>query len=94
MPYANGDPRDVIEAGTMNLLYTSIHAEQSIIARAAADGVSLQGADVYLNIFPCPLCAKLVAYAGLKTCFFKQGSAWLDAESILKAMGVEIVLVK
>ena len=94
MPYAMGDPRDVIEPGTMNLLYTSIHAEQDIVARAAAEGISLQGASIYMNIFPCPLCAKLIAYSGIKKCFFKTGSAWLDAESILKARGVEIILVK
>lgn len=94
MPYAQGDPRDVIEAGTLNLVYTSLHAEQAIVAEAAEKGVSLAGASIYMNIFPCPLCAKLIAYAGIKKCFFKTGSAWLDAESILKAKGVEIVRVK
>lgn len=93
-PYANGDPRDVIESGTLNLVYTSLHAEQSIIAEAAKSGVSLAGTDMYLNVFPCPLCAKLMAGAGIKRCFFKTGSAWLDAESVLRDAGVEIVLVK
>lgn len=94
MPYANGDPRDALPAGTMNLVYTSLHAEQAIVADAARRGISLEGASMYLNIFPCPLCAKLMSYAGIKKCFFRSGSAWLDAESILKANGVEIVLVK
>lgn len=93
MPYANGDPRDAMQAGTMNLVYTSLHAEQAIVADAARQGISLEGASMYLNIFPCPLCAKLMAYAGIKKCFFRSGSAWLDAESILKGNGVEIVLV-
>lgn len=94
MPYAVGDPRDVIESGTMNLLYSSIHAEQEAIARAARDGISLAGTSIYMNFFPCPLCAKLIAYAGIKKCFFKTGSTWLDAESILKAHDVEVILVK
>ena len=94
MPYAVGDPRDVIDPGAKNLLYSSIHAEQEVIARAASDGISLKGASIYMNIFPCPLCAKLVAYSGIKKCFFKAGAAWLDAEHVLKARGVEIVLVK
>jgi len=92
--YANGDPRDVVEAGTHNELYTSIHAEQAMIAHAAQTGTSLAGAFMYLNIFPCPLCAKLMAAAGIKKCYFATGSAWLDAESILKAHGVEIILVR
>jgi dCMP deaminase len=93
-PYENGDPRDVIESGTLNLVYTSLHAEQSIVAESAKNGVSLEGTDMYLNVFPCPLCAKLMATAGIKKCFFKTGSAWLDAESVLRDGGVEIVLVK
>jgi dCMP deaminase len=94
MPYVNGDPRDVIKSGTLNLIYSSLHAEQTIVAESARDGVSLKGTDLYLNDFPCPLCAKLVAAAGIKRCFFKAGSTWLDAESVLHAAGVEIVLVK
>jgi len=93
-PYMNGDPRDVIESGTLNLVYTSLHAEQSIIAESARNGISLEGTDMYLNVFPCPLCAKLMVTAGIKKCFFKTGSAWLDAESVLHAGGVEIVWVK
>ncbi len=93
-PYVNGDPRDVIKSGTLNLIYSSLHAEQTIVAESARDGVSLKGTDMYLNDFPCPLCAKLMAAAGVKRCFFKAGSTWLDAESVLHAAGVEIVLVK
>jgi dCMP deaminase len=93
-PYAQGDPRDVVAAGTLNLVYTSLHAEQTIVAEAAQKGTSLDGTSMYLNVFPCPLCAKLMAYSGIKKCFFKTGSAWLDAESVLRANGVEIILVK
>ncbi len=92
-PYANGDPRDVIKSGTLNLVYSSLHAEQTIVAEAARDGVSLKGTDMYLNFFPCPLCAKMMASAGIKRCFFKSGATWLDAESVLHAGGVEIILV-
>ncbi len=94
MPYVNGDPRDVVKAGTLNLVYTSLHAEQSIIAEAARKGISLLGTSIYMNIFPCPLCAKLMAYSGIKKCFFRTGSNWLDAESVLRANGVEIILVR
>ncbi len=93
-PYANGDPRDVIQAGTSPDLYTSIHAEQSMVARAAKEGVSLAGTSMYMNIFPCPPCAKIMASAGIKKCYFAAGSAWLDAESVLRAHGVEIILVQ
>ena len=34
--------------------------------RAARDGVSLRGADLYVTTFPCPACARLIAEAGLR----------------------------
>jgi len=94
MPYLDGDPRDFIPAGKSQELTTTFHAEQAIIAEAARLGLSLKGTSIYISAFPCPLCAKLIAYSGIKKCFFETGSATLDGERILKLNGVEIILVK
>ncbi|MEK7651382.1 MAG: deaminase [Patescibacteria group bacterium] len=93
-PYVFGDPRDFISAGKRSDLSSAIHAEQAIIAEAAKKGISLEGADIYVTVFPCPVCAKLIANAGFKRCFFGSGHASLNGEEILKAAGVEIILVK
>ncbi len=93
-PYVDGDPRDVIEAGTLAHLSTAIHAEQAVIAEAARKGVSLSGASIYLNVFPCPVCAKLIAFSGIKKCYFATGTAYLNVDQVLIARGVEIILVK
>lgn len=93
-PYVFGDPRDFIGAGVRNDLSSAIHAEQAIIAEAAKKGISLEEADIYVSVFPCPVCAKLIASAGFKRCFFGSGHASLDGEKILEAAKVEIVLVK
>ncbi|MBI2590227.1 hypothetical protein HYW32_04400 [Candidatus Berkelbacteria bacterium] len=93
-PYADGDPRDMIEAGTRSELSTSIHAEQSIIAEAAKRGIALEGATLYVTVFPCPICAKLVAYSGIKKLYFSGGHASLDGESILRANKIKIVRVQ
>ena len=93
-PYVFGDVRDSIKAGTRSELSTAIHAEQAIIAEAAKKGISLEGADIFVSVFPCPVCAKLIASAGFKRCFFGSGYASLDGETVLKAAGVEIILVK
>ncbi len=92
-PYAEGDPRDVIPAGTLSELYTSLHAEQAVIVEAARRGLGLEETSIYLTSFPCPVCAKLIAYSGIKKCFFSAGSASLDGERVLKAKKVEIILV-
>ncbi|MGC9610698.1 MAG: deaminase [Minisyncoccia bacterium] len=93
-PYINGDPRDFIEAGKMSEFCGSIHAERDIIAIAAKRGIKTEGADIYVSVFPCPACAKLVARAGFSRCFFGSGHASLDGEKNLKDDKVQIILVK
>lgn len=93
-PYIDGNPRDFIKAGTLAFLATSVHAEQSAISEAARLGKSLKGADLYLNSYPCPTCAKLMGLAGIKRCFFSGGNAYLNVGEVLKEMGVKAILVK
>lgn len=94
IPYIFGDPRDIIKAGEQSEYASAMHAEQVLIALAAEQGISLKGTDIYLTTFPCPLCAKLVAFSGIRRCFVKGGHASLDGENVLRARGVEIILVK
>jgi dCMP deaminase len=90
----NGDPRSNLDAGQGPGIYTSIHAEASAIAKAAKSGVSVEGADAYVTTFPCPACARLMVEAGVARVYYQKGYSLLDAESILKDAGVEIVLVQ
>ncbi len=91
---AYGDPRSSFDAGESFELSTAIHCEASLIAAAARKGISLEGSSLYVTTFPCPVCAKLVAEAGIKKVYYSDGYSLLDAESILASFGVEIVLVK
>lgn len=92
--YIEGDPRDVVKAGTSPEVATAIHSEQIIIAEAARLGISLDGTSMYLNVFPCHTCAKLMSRAGIKKCFFAEGNAYMDSEKVLQVAGVEIIWVK
>lgn len=89
-----GDLRMCFDAGENHHLSNSIHAEASLIGKAARDGISLDGTNLYVTTFPCPTCAKLVAEAGIKKVYYQSGYSLSDAEDILKNAGVEIVLVK
>lgn len=93
VPYIDGDPRDFIRAGESPELSTVLHAEQALVAEAAQRGISLKGTSIYVTTFPCPLCAKLIAYSGIGKCFFRSGSATLDGERILKAKNVRVIRV-
>jgi dCMP deaminase len=89
-----GDPRSNFDYGVSFELSKFIHAEAGIIAEAAKKGVALEGSSLYVTTFPCPVCAKSVAVAGIKKIYYKEGYSLLDAEDILKSYGVELIQVK
>lgn len=89
-----GDPRSSFDAGESFEISTAIHCEATLVAHAARKGISLEGTSLYVTTFTCPVCAKLVAEAGIKKVYYKSGYSLLDAETILKSFGVEIILVQ
>lgn len=93
-PYIDGDPRNGFHKGEYLELSTAMHAEAGIIAEAARRGISLSGCDIYVTVFPCPPCAKLIAYSGIKKIYYKDGYGVLDGEGIMKEKGVEIIQVQ
>jgi dCMP deaminase len=92
-PYLVGDPRANFHKGVALELSTAEHAEARLIAAAARDGRSTEGAVMYVTDFPCPPCAKLIASAGVARVYFRGGYAVLDGEDVLRDAGVEILQV-
>ena len=93
-PYIDGDPRSDYKQGLNLELSTSIHSEAALVTEAAKKGISLEGAEMYVTTFPCPPCAKMIAYSGIKKLYYADGYGVLDGESVLKSQGVEIIFVK
>jgi dCMP deaminase len=93
-PFAEGDPRNNFHKGIGIEYSTSFHAEARLIAEAARKGISLEGASFYSSTFPCPPCAKLLAYSGAKKLYYSDGYSILDQERILRSRGVEIIFVE
>jgi len=93
-PYIDGDPRADFHQGEQIDKSTALHAEASLIAQAARQGVSLSGSSLYLTTFPCPNCAKLIANSGIKDIYFNEGYSMVDGERVLKSSGVKIIQVK
>jgi dCMP deaminase len=89
----NGDPRTIFDAGQHIDIATSIHSEALAVAQSAKNGVSLNGAEAFVTTFPCPNCARLLAEAGIQKVYYQKGYSLLDAEEILKAYGIEVVMV-
>lgn len=88
-----GDPRNNYSKGADIEKSVFMHAEARLIAMAARQGQSLEGADMYVTTYPCPPCAMLIAESGIKRLFFAGGYAILDGRNILEAKGIEIIRV-
>ncbi|MBU0649864.1 HIT domain-containing protein [Patescibacteria group bacterium] len=69
----------------------SIHAEAYALAECARQGLSVAGADVYVTTFPCIICCRLLAKAGVAGVYYLSeysgGRKW---ESILTENGIKV----
>lgn len=92
--YIDGDPRSSLNYGERPDIYLSLHGEASMISEAARRGIPLDGTLIYVTTFPCPNCARMIANAGIKKVYFKDGYSLLDASKILKDAGVQIIKVE
>ena len=90
-PYQLGSQRDLFKAGEKQEYSPTIHAEQKMIAEAAKVGLKIDDASLYLTHFPCPLCAKIIAWAGIKNLYFREGASNLDGKRTLELAGVKII---
>lgn len=89
-----GDPKMNFGPGEKIELSKFIHAEATIIATAAKEGVELKGCSIYVTTFPCPVCARLLVEAGIEKVFYQDGYSVMDAEDVLNAANVELVRVQ
>ncbi len=88
-----GDPainRDAGQAGKS----CSMHAEIAVITLCAKYGMTLEGGSLYVTTFPCEVCARSIAFAGVKKLYFRDGYSSLNAQDIFRAYGVRIVQVR
>jgi len=63
-----GCERDIegIKSGERLELCWCLHAEQNAILQAARNGVSIEGAEIYVTNFPCSICARMIANSGIR----------------------------
>lgn len=63
-----GCERDIegIKSGERLELCVCLHAEQNALLQAARHGTTIEGATIYVTVFPCPICARMIANSGIK----------------------------
>jgi dCMP deaminase len=87
MPHCDDAGHD-LEAGHC---VATIHAEANAILQAAKNGVTIDGAEIYMTASPCWNCFKLIANAGISRIYY--GEFYRDAKSIevARRLGIELI---
>jgi dCMP deaminase len=67
---------------------TAVHAEQNALLQAGKDS---RGATLYVNAFPCKICARLIVNAGIRRVVISGEYTDRDGLKILAERGVEVV---
>ena len=67
-----------------------IHAELNCILKAAKEGVSVIGSDVFITLSPCLSCAAMLKQSGVKKVYFREQYRDNSGVKYLEDNGVEI----
>ena len=62
----------------------TVHAEKNAILQCAKYGISCNGANIYVNTFPCWNCFQAIVNAGIKTIYYSS-----DYEAAFKSLVFE-----
>lgn len=83
-----------IESGTRQEICRAVHAEQNAIISAALKGVSIKGATLYVNTYPCSICTRMLINAEVKRIVYDSDYSDSLSKELLDESGIEIVKFK
>jgi len=78
-----------IKSGTQMETCTGVHAEQNALLQA---GKMADGATMYVNAFPCKICARLIINAKIAKVVIPQNAYYADLQGmrLLKSAGIAL----
>lgn len=80
-----------IESGMGHGICLAVHAEQNALIQA---GKLAEGAALYINGYPCKICARLIVNAGIKKVVISGEYSDKDGLKTIGDSGLEVVLLK
>jgi len=69
----------------------TVHAEQNVIAFCAKEGISTEGATLYVTTSPCKQCSKLIAQSGISRVVYFEKYKDTSGIDMLKKLNIEVV---
>lgn len=71
--------------------YDSIHAEVDIILKAQRKKLNLKNTSIFINLLPCPTCAKMIAKSQIKNIYYQHDHSNGYAFNLLKKIGKNVI---
>ena len=79
-----------IKSGTELENCRAVHAEMNAIIQCALHGVSTENATLYVNAYPCKICARMIINGGIKRVVTIGEYSDKDGLELLKKSGIEV----
>ena len=87
----HGHPAQVDTTLPQNGCRIATHAEANALSFAAKQGISTDGATVYMTVAPCSWCSRLLIAAGIKRVIYYDNYRDMRGIQWLKDAGVHVV---
>ncbi len=69
----------------------TVHAEANAIVQSAANGVRIEGAEIYVTASPCYNCFKMIANAGIRKIYYGEFYRDERIREHAEELGIELV---
>lgn len=70
--------------------YDTVHAEMAALVKAQKHGVDLKGTSLFINLLPCPHCARALALTDIAEIVYSQDHSEGYAVQLLEAVGKRV----
>ena len=80
-----------IPSCTKQEICRAVHAEQNAIIQAAESGIKIDKATLYVNTFPCSICARMIINAGVKKIVYLSDYNDELSKELLEESNIELV---
>jgi len=70
--------------------YDAVHAEVEAVVKAVGQGVSLKGTSIFINLLPCPTCARMLAETDIAEVVYQSDHSDGYAVTLLEAAGKKV----
>lgn len=68
--------------------YDTIHAEVNLLVKAMKNGNDFEGKSLFLNVLPCPSCARMLTKTGIKEVFYQNDHSDGYAVKLFEKAGI------